>query len=360
MSKKDKQPSTSGDPSSMGSEARIQHLEAEVQRLHREQADAASRAASLRADILGLTALAETGGAEEMVTEEGKAARAAVAGAISERKALRSDLMVLEQTAAGTAPNIALQTEPGKKAAHALSEVLTMMDKMNEQGLEGDALPAFGWSSPRAKALVEAVQAQPGLRSSDARALLLGDLLEQLAPHAGETGANETASDVLKRALAERRQLTDLTADVQQIHNDLEARMRAQSERMAKLQDAMVARRAPDAEAGTALERMSKLLDAAMVKRASTGGVVDTMACVLNEWQGLRSFLSPAPLTALAIRTDASPSTPERYTVLLLEWDGTALNVSTFEKGEPWQDVAPHMRQLVDSALVPAPFRSRG
>jgi hypothetical protein len=277
----------------------------------------------------------------------------------SQRKALHSDLMVLEQTAAGRAPDIALQTDLGKSAAHALSEVLTILDKMNERGLEGDPLPAKGWSSPRARELVEAVQAQPGLRASDVRALLLGDLLVQLAPHVGETGQNETATDTLRRIIEEGRRNAareeSLVAECQQERE----RANTLEEKHAKLQAALTARRSAINEAHAQAREVAETLQReGLPVVASTDEAMGQFHRIVQEWKGLRGFLSAAPLVAVAVRDDSTKEVRERYTVLLLEWDGKQVAVSTFDAGMPWQDVAPRMRGLVETRLVPEPHRS--
>lgn len=276
----------------------------------------------------------------------------------SQRKALHSDLMVLEQTAAGRAPDIALQTDLGKSAAHALSEVLTMLDKMNDERLNSDALPANGWSSPRARELVEAVQAQPGLRASDVRVLLLGDLLVELLPHAGETATNETAVDVLRRLRRDLEASEQIRKDITESHEETLRDFGAQNERLVKAQAALVARRAPDAEAGSALQGLSAILAAAGVPAGTIQADLDAVSMIVREWKGLRGFLSGAPLVAVAVRDDSTKEVRERYAVLLLEWDGKQVAVSTFDAGLPWSDVQPRMRQLVETRLVPEPYRT--
>jgi hypothetical protein len=381
MNQSEKAPDTSSDPSSMGSEARIQHLEAEVQaalertaartnevlalkaKLDKPRSAHATeyntlseKAVKLRMDLLAILALVE--GPEKHITietEDGKAALTAVSGVLAQRKALHSDLMVLEQTAAGRAPDIALQTDIGKSAAHALSEVLTMLDTMNEQRLEGPALPLNGWSSDTARQLVEAVPPHE-------RVLLLGDLLKQLLPHTGETGQNETASDVLKRVLMELETLTEATVPrLEQQVLDGEKERNAMAERMVRAQSAMVARRAPDAEAGGLLEEIYRLIISTGPVEAVKGApdlIRGMLPKIVSEWRGLRAFFSEAPFVAVAVRDDGHKGpVRERYSLLVLTWDGKAVKTQVVEGTRPWGDISPYLENTVRKNLIPVAYR---
>lgn len=379
MNQPEKATSTSGDPASMGSEARIRHLEAELEQAQRgyDALDATVR--QLRHDLDILSKAARHGAPPEGVepkTAEGKDAleqvvllgniakeqrehatmvqrqneglSAQVNEAHRETRALRSDMMVLEQTAAGRAPDIALQTDIGKSAAHALSEVLTSLDMMNAQRLEGPALPLNGWASDTALQLVQAVPTHE-------RVLLLGDLLAQLLPHAGEQGQNETASDVLKRKLAELKAEEDLSARTRNAARELEEQVHAQAERMVKIQSAIVARRAPDAEAGGAVSRICDML---RQRDLDTKDIVQSVARALQERDGLRLFFSESPLTAVAVRDDGHKGpVRERYSLLVLSWDGKAVQTQVVEGTRPWGDISPYLGQTVLKNLIPAAYR---
>jgi hypothetical protein len=340
-------------------QARIQHLEEELtaeRSRHATEYNALSeKAVKLRMDLLAIQVLVE--GPENHITietEDGKAALTAVSGVLAQRKALHSDLMVLEQTAAGRAPDIALQTDLGKSAAHALSEVLTMLDTMNEQRLDGPALPLNGWASDTARHLVEAVPPHE-------RVLLLGDLLAQLLPHTGEQGQNETASDVLKRIIGHLDNAERVIADyADKWQRALEER-NALAERMVTIQSAMVARRAPDAEAGGVLEQVMGALAVTMRHddaRTGIGGIVALVERIVREWQGLRAFFSEAPLTAVAVRDDGHKGpVRERYSLLVLTWDGKAVKTRLVEGTRPWGDIRPYLDQTVRQSLIPGAYR---
>jgi hypothetical protein len=362
------------DAASMGSEARIQHLEAELAKALARADDEYRRAeeAMLKAQDLSLIAKAARHGAPpegfEPKTAEGKEAleqvvllgnvaatqRARADSEAKGRNELASDLIVLEQTAAGRAPDIALQTDLGKSAAHALSECLTMMDKMNEQRLEGPALPLGGWASATARQLVEAV-------SPNDRALLLGDLLAQLLPHTGEQGQNETASDVVRRIINDLElHKTSLT----RAHADLQTRARQideLSERMVKIQSAMVARRAPDAEAGALIEQVERALHPVLAVHWPSGKrplAPEAIERVVAEWMGLRAFFSDAPLAAVAVRDDGHKGpVRERYSLLVLKWDGKAVSTTVIEGTRPWGDISPYLEQTTRKHLIPAAYR---
>lgn len=394
MNQPEKAPAPSGNAESMGSEARIQHLEAESAQAQRgyEALDAEVR--RLRAELgrvsrdlgmtkydLALASQAARHGAPpdgfEPKTAEGKEAleQVVLLGNIAkeqraraddeyqrcekvmlERKALHSDLMVLEQTAAGRAPDIALQTDLGKSAAHALSEALTMLDKMNEQRLEGPALPLNGWASDTARQLVEAVQTHE-------RVLLLGDLLAQLLPHTGEHGQNETASDVLKRILAEVEMMRAALSEAGKVVASGEKERNAMSERMVRIQSAMVARRAPDAESGRLLEDLVTLLapvaqGMGISSERIRGAALPILLSLVKEWQGMRGFFSEAPLVAVAVRDDgAKGPVRERYSLLVLEWGGRSVQTRVVTSASPWGDIGPYLEQTVRKNLVPGAYR---
>lgn len=328
--------------------AQIQHLEAELSK-ERARADdeytRAERAMMERARIENDVAA---------IIEERDQMRVRASTLEAQSIALHSDLMVMEQTAAGRAPDIALQTELGKSAAHALSEVLTNLDKLNDQRLEGPALPLGGWASDTARQLVEAVPPHE-------RVLLLGDLLVQLLPHTGEQGQNETASDVLKRLLDEMRSL-ETALDAERKGGDILLREhRAQAEKMVKIQSAMVARRAPDAEAGAIMTWVEHALRPALAIHWPTGKrplAPEIIEKVVAEWKSLRAFFSEAPLTAVSVRDDgAKGPVRERYSLLVLTWDGKAVETRVVEGTRPWGDIRPYLEQTVRQNLVPGAYR---
>jgi hypothetical protein len=336
-------------------QARIQHLEEELtaeRSRHATEYNALSeKAVKLRMDLLAIQVLVE--GPENHITietEDGKAALTAVSGVLAQRKALHSDLMVLEQTAAGRAPDIALQTDLGKSAAHALSEVLTMLDTMNEQRLDGPALPLNGWASDTARHLVEAVPPHE-------RVLLLGDLLAQLLPHTGEQGQNETASDVLKRIIGHLDNAERVIADYADKWKKALEERNALAERMVKIQSAMVARRAPDAESAMHMALVVQALGPAspLFPGSTTHGLA---AKVVDEWKSLREFFSEAPLTAVAVRDDGHKGpVRERYSLLVLTWDGKAVKTRLVEGTRPWGDIRPYLDQTVRQSLIPGAYR---
>lgn len=211
-------------------------------------------------------------------------------------------------------------------------------------------LPASGWSSERARELVRAVSVvdQP---------YLLGDLLELLAPHVGETGANEGAADTLRRVLKERAEhafahgvmsvaLDEMTKSAERFKADAE-----------KLQAAMVARRAPDADAEL---RMAALIQAlGPASAVHQGLVVHALAArVVDEWRDLRDLLPKRPMVAVAVRDDSTKEIAERYSVGVLEWDGKAVKFDLLEgPARPWADLVRTMNHAVATRLVPPTFR---
>lgn len=333
-------------------------LDAERSRHATEYNALSAKAADLRADLLAVHIVADGGAMQEAITKDGRETVAAVAKVLEQRKALHSDLMALEQTAAGSPVRTIPQTDLGKSALAAMDEVLAALHKSRDAHLEGDALPANGWASATARQLVEAVGPQPGLRASDVRALLLGDLLAQLLPHTGETGQNETASDVLKRLLVEVVTLTDLTVPrlEGQVH-ELEAARNAISERMVKIQSAMVARRAPDAESAMHMALVVQALGPAspFFPGSTTHGLA---AKVVDEWKSLRAFFSEAPLVAVAVRDDgAKGPVRERFSLLVLSWDGKSVKTQVVEGTRPWGDISPYLDSAVRKHLIPDAYR---
>lgn len=364
MSKKDKQKPEQPSTPAVSEEQYLESLErtaartnevldlrAEIDRLKAEMTKALASEANLREQHDQLEAV------RRRLEQTCDAERQRADGAEAQRKALRSDLMVLEQTAAGRAPDIALQTDLGKSAGHALSEVLTMLDKMNEDHLQGDALPVNGWASTTARQLVESVGPQPGLRASDARSLLLGDLLAQLLPHTGEAGQNETASDVLKRICADVGVLRGALAEAGKVVDHRKAEYEALSERMVKIQSAMVARRAPDAEWFGVRDQIASYLKAAG-QDVGSFGIVRCAEAMSKELVGLRAFFSEAPLTAVAVRDDgATGPVRERFSLLVLTWDGKAVSMRYVEENRPWGDISPYLEQTTRKHLIPAAYR---
>lgn len=267
--------------------------------------------------------------------------------------ALRKDFEVLAKAARHGEPPEAFQptTEEGKAA---LKEVVLLGNiAKSQREANVRAMPESGWSSPRAWELVAAVPAEQ-------RALLLGDLLVQLAPHAGETGANETASDVLRRKLADLEVSQNALKTAQAGALLTTSRNEHLTSQVARLQAAMVARRAPDAVAEVMLGQFQQLLEGPAVllgHPASEFPMALVLEQVISEWRGLRGFLSAQPLVAVAVRDDSTPELSERYALLLLEWSGKALAVSTVERRLPWGDIAPRMRSIISTRLIPAPFR---
>jgi hypothetical protein len=385
---------------SMGSEARIQHLEAEVARHGAETAMLKKDLSEVRDHMemarhdLGVLSKAARHGAPpegfEPKTAEGREAledvvrlgriaqeqrdraneeyrlasdaKRELEKVVVERKAIHSDLMAIEQTASGGGVRNIPQTELGRSALNAVDEVLDALHKAKDAGLEGDALPAKGWSSDTARQLVEAVGPQPGLRASDARSLLLGDLLALLLPHTGEQGQNETASDVVRRIINDLElHKTSLT----RAHADLQTRARQideLSERMVKIQSAMVARRAPDAEAGSLLEALGVGLTMVAKDMGITSSVPIQILPIFermrHEWRGLREFFSEAPFTAVAVRDDGHKGpVRERFSLLVLDWDGKAVKTQVVEAVRPWGDISPYLEQTTRKHLIPAAYR---
>lgn len=216
-----------------------------------------------------------------------------------------------------------------------------------------ESKPSFGWSSKRAEDLVKAVPAAE-------RELLLGDLLAQLAPHSGQTGENETATDTLQRLLrhleANREHSESMTKIAREV-NEENFRLKASLERA---QNAMVARRAPDASSGATLERISAVIaeNAPGHDGVSFVSVEDAVRKVVAEWKGLRAMLSPHPMRAVAVRDDSTPALAERYALMFVEWDGKRLNLEMLEgPSTPWMDLVRPMNHAVSTRLVPPAFR---
>ena len=211
-------------------------------------------------------------------------------------------------------------------------------------------LPTSGWASAAAKALVEHVPA-------DERLLLLGDLLALLAPHAGETGANEGAADTLTRKLGEAQ--ANKVREESLVKECTQERKRADDAEQAhaKLQAAMVARRAPDAGWIMARDSIAGYLSDAG-KDVASFGVVRGVEALVQEVRGFRAMLSPAPMVAVAVRDDSTKDLAERYSVGVLEWDGKAVKFDLLEgPARPWADLVRVMNHAVATRLVPPTFR---
>lgn len=319
-----------GGDAHMGSEARIQALQAEVERLRGELSRARSQERSdLQRDI--------------------DRARA-------DAKAFRADLVALDEVArGGPGKDLPVTTEMGRHLMGSIQELLRVIDMRREQAL-AHATPVSGWSSPRAKELVEKVP-------TNQRELLLGDLLADLAFLAGETGKNETAQDVLSRRVHEAAKLRQELEDLQKKYDVLAQHHRAEREQVLELQAAMVAKRSPDAGAGATLEQIGGIL-------AGAAGALDgpgilhpsdlpaLLERMLREWLGLRELLGKTPMTAVAVRDDSTPALAERYALMVLRWDGAKLDFEMVDgPARPWVDLARPMRHAVDTKLVPSTFR---
>lgn len=290
------------DPASKGREARIQELEAEVERLRSDLASEKQQA-----------------GVEKQVHDELLATMHAVAAAIE-------------------------FSGPGKDLPNAVLERITSPRAL------ADAPPESGWSSPRAKELVAMV-------APDVRLLLLGDLLAELAPLAGETGVNESAQDVLKRVMeAAKGNALREAALIQECH-ETRKRAAAAEARESVLQAAMVARRSPSAEGEMRLALVIQALGpaSAVHEGMTTHGLA---ARVVDEWLVLRELLGKQPMTAVAVRDDSTPNLAERYALGVLRWDGKRLVFDMIEgPSKPWADLVRPMRHAVDTQLVPPTFR---
>lgn len=265
----------------------------------------------------------------------------------SEAERLKRDIHLIEHVARhGGLPAGASTDNPTVETVRILASVA--LDR--RQTLEETKMPESGWSSPRARELVEAVPEKD-------RNLLLGDLLAMLAPHAGETGANETATDTLTRLLrhldANREHSEAMTKMAREV-NEENYRLRGALD---KAQSALVARRAPDALGTVTIGHMTSTLTEAGLNPSGDGGVVATMKRVLSEWQGLRAFFSDKPLVALAVKDESTPAVADRFSLLLLEWDGKRLSPTALETVRPWGDIHPRLQHMLNTRLVPKPFR---
>ena len=222
-----------------------------------------------------------------------------------------------------------------------------------ESAAEAPPMPASGWSSEGARALV--MEVPPGDREQ-----LLGDLLVLLRPFVGETGANEGAADVLRRKLAELEAAQHARKESEAYAASLHKQCDAYEGQIQNLRSAMVARRAPGAGDGPTIEGIW-----ASIRAAAPADWIDPMPqeigfivrAMASEWHGMRSFLSAQPLVAVALRDDSTASLKERYSLLLLEWNGKALDVTAVEQLMPWGDIQPRLRHLINTRLIPADFR---
>lgn len=230
-----------------------------------------------------------------------------------------------------------------------IAELEAELDKLTTPSM----LPESGWSSPRARELVQAVSVvdQP---------YLLGDMLAMLAPHAGETGSNETATDTLGRVLVERgRNLSREESLVKECKQE-RSRADAAEQRVATLQAALVARRAPDATSGTVLADVERALTPVLSTHWPSGTrplASEAVSRVVEEWKGLRAFFSDKPLVALAVKDESTSAVADRFSLLLLEWDGKRLSPTALETVRPWGDIHPRLQHMLNTRLVPKPFR---
>lgn len=217
------------------------------------------------------------------------------------------------------------------------------------------AKPAPGWISKRAEELVKAVPAAE-------RELLLGDLLAQLAPLVGETGANETAADALRHIISD---LALHKQGLERTYENLQTRERQLTDahdKIEKLKGAMVARRSPDAGAGSVIEAFAsdfqRLGFKIPVGSEAAAAVLGTNRAIIAEWLGLRALLSSQPMRAVAVRDDSTPALAERYALMYVEWDGKRLNLEMLEgPSSPWMDLVRPMNHAVSTRLVPPAFR---
>jgi hypothetical protein len=222
-----------------------------------------------------------------------------------------------------------------------------------ESAAESPPFAVEGGASDRAKELV-------GRVAPHERELLLGDLLVLLSIHAGEEGANETATDVLRRKVTEaamvRLELENLTKS----YTNLIEREKWKDRENTSLRGALVARRAPDAGAGELLRRIyNAIVDSGPVE--SVAGAQDLVSGmfprIITEWRGLRGFLSPQPMVAVAVRDDSTETLAERYSLILMEWDGKHLSPTVLEEARPWADLVRLLQHTVSTRLVPPTFR---
>lgn len=364
-------------PESMGSEARIQRLESDIRLIEHVArhgtipAGASSDnptvetvrilagvALTRREDIAALQDSLKRETARADAAEREAKEWATLAGevkqtdeAAKQSAAFRADLVALDELARGTNPNLPITTEHGQHLLKSIQELLRVIDVLREQALE-DAPPESGWSSPRAKELVEAV-------APNERPLLLGDLLALLAPHVGETGANETAADVLRRKM---KDLSDTTWALGAERNGGALLLKEYEATLAKaetLQAAMVARRSAIAEAHAEAQSIAATLSAnGFPPVTDTTEVMAQFHAVMKEWNGLRAMLSQQPMVAVVVRDDSTPSLAERYALGVLEWDGKRLNFEMLEgPARPWSELVRLMKHTVDTRLVPPTFR---
>jgi hypothetical protein len=119
---------------SMGSEARIQKLEAEAAALQ----DALKR---------------ETGRADaaEREAKEWAALAGEVKQEAEQSASFRADLVALDELACGTSPNLPVTTEMGQRARKSIQELLRVIDMRKQQALEDAA--AMGALAPLADVL---------------------------------------------------------------------------------------------------------------------------------------------------------------------------------------------------------------
>jgi Skp family chaperone for outer membrane proteins len=244
----------------------------------------------------------------------------------------------------------ALQREKQRADAHdkERNEAALQVEALKKQ-LLGAAADAAPMSSPRAAELVLLVPPQD-------RMPLLGDLLEMLMPFAGETGANESAADALRRKLASDAESQEVEHQLREALRYAEQHRDAAMKRAETIQAAMVARRATDADGELRLAEVIQALGpaSALLPGLTTHALA---AQVVREWQGLRGFLSPLPLVAVAVQDESTQELKERYTLLLLEWDGRKLSTTAVERRASWRDVRPRLDTVLATRLIPPTFR---
>jgi hypothetical protein len=245
----------------------------------------------------------------------------------------------------------ALQREKQRADAHdkERNEAALQVETLKKQLLGSTADAPMG--SARAAELVLLVPPQD-------RMPLLGDLLEMLMPFAGETGANESAADALRRKLASDAESQEVEHQLREALRYAEQHRDAAMKRAETIQAAMVARRATWAASGPKLLEMVRILRESGYTCNDDGMEVLTIfQQIVMEWRGLRGFLSPLPLVAVAVQDESTPELKERYTLLLLEWDGKKLSTTTVERRASWRDVRPRLDAVLATRLIPPTFR---
>lgn len=260
----------------------------------------------------------------------------------------RDELAALLADARDTSENRRLNIEATAKERDNLKAALERLDAATK----GAIMPDDGWSSERARDLTDRVPPEQ-------RPLLLGDLLAMLAPHAGETGQQESAADVLRRLVAEVGVLRAAVANAQNAVGVVEARAAQAEAEVVRLQNAMVAQRSPHALVEIAMDQIADTLQP-VAEAIGLQKMPHTLVLsqLIREWVGLRELLGKQPMVALAVRDDGTEKLAERYSLLLMEWDGKSLSPTVLEgPARPWSDLINAMERAVQTRLVPIPFR---